>query len=57
MVFNLKLNFKLKKDQKYVLLKTWKKFSKPGKNFEKTSSNPVGFKKVLKEVIRSQNLF
>ena len=37
-VFNLKLP---KIDQKIRILKTWKKFGKPEKFFEKTSSNPV----------------
>ena len=37
----IKLNFKLKIHQKCVLLKTWKKFGKPGKKFENTSGNPV----------------
>ena len=40
-VFNLKFNFKLKIDQKCILLKTWKKFRKSGKNFGKMSGNPV----------------
>ena len=39
-VFYLKLNFKLKIDQRRVLSKTWKKFRKPGRNFSKTSGNP-----------------
>ena len=32
-------NFKLKKDQKCVVIKTWKKFDKPEGNFDKTSDN------------------
>ena len=41
LVFKHKVNFKLKKPQKCVLFKTWKKFGKPLENFEKTSGNPV----------------
>ena len=37
-------NFQLKLTQKCVLLKTWKKFGKPGNNFEKTGGNPVFIK-------------
>ena len=40
-VFNLKL---LKIDQICVFFKTWKKFGKPGKNFEKMSGNPVSIR-------------
>ena len=35
----LNLNYK-KWTKKCVFLKTWKKLRKPGKNFEKVSSNP-----------------
>ena len=38
LILNLALN--QKKNQKSVLLKTWKKHRKPRKNFEKTSGNP-----------------
>ena len=44
----LNLNYK-KWTQKCVFLKTWKKFCKPGKNFEKMSGNPVKLKMHLKE--------
>ena len=36
----LKLNLKLDIDPKMCILKTCKKFGKPGKNLEKTSGNP-----------------
>ena len=35
------MNFKLKIYLKMFTFKTWKKFGKPGKIFEKTSGNPV----------------
>ena len=39
LVLNLTLNIKL--DPKMWTLKTWKKFGKPRKKFEKTCGNPV----------------
>ena len=40
-VLYIKLTLNLKYTQKCVVLRTWKKFGKPGKNSEKTSGNPV----------------
>ena len=37
----IKLNLKLKVDSKMCTFKTWKKFGKSRKYFEKTSNNPV----------------
>ena len=54
----LRLNFKLKIDLKCELLKTWKKFVKPGKFFEKTSGNPDSIKNKYRLIgIQSKNMF
>lgn len=37
----IKFNFKQNIDPKMCTLKTWKKFGKPVKKFEKMSGNPV----------------
>ena len=44
-IFCLKFSFILKLDKKLVLLKTWKKFRKPGVIFLKIFGNPVFYKK------------
>ena len=38
----LKLNFKLKKEPKILVLKTWNKLWKPGENLPKKIGYPVG---------------
>ena len=42
------MNFKLKIDQKMSILKTWKKFRKPGENFQKFFGHSVYLKMYIK---------
>ena len=44
----IEINLLLKMVKKDVLLKTWKKFRKPGENFQKTFGHPENIKKRFK---------